>query len=50
MWRLAQHKHMYSLYIGNMCNIAFSMTTCIVTSRVRENLNAMKLSIELCIL
>ena len=39
---------MYSLYIGSLCNIAFPMTrfTCIVTSRVRENLNAMKLSID----
>ena len=28
-----QHKHMYSLYIGSWCNVAFPMTrfTCIVT-------------------
>ena len=31
-----QHKHMYSLYIGILCNVAFPMTrfTCIVTSQV----------------
>ena len=31
-----QHKHMYSEYIGSLCNIAFPMTrfTCIVTSQV----------------
>ena len=31
-----QHKHMYSLYIGSLCNVAFPMArfTCIVTSRV----------------
>ena len=31
-----QHRHMYSLYIGSLCNIAFSVTrfTCIVTSQV----------------
>ena len=29
-----QHKHIYSLYIGSLCNIAFPMArfTCIVTS------------------
>ena len=28
-----QHKHMYSLYIGSWCNVAFPMArfTCIVT-------------------
>ena len=28
-----QHKHMYSLYIGSLCNVAFPMArfTCIVT-------------------
>ena len=31
-----QHKHMYLLYIGNLCNVAFPMArfTCIVTSQV----------------
>ena len=31
-----QHKHMYSLYIGSPCNVAFTMArfTCIVTSQV----------------
>ena len=31
-----QHKHMYLLYIGSMCNVAFPMArfTCIVTSQV----------------
>ena len=31
-----QHKHMYSLYIGSLCNVAFPMArfTCIVTSQV----------------
>ena len=31
-----KHKHTYSLYIGNLCNIAFSMArfTCILTSQV----------------
>ena len=31
-----QHKHMYSLYIGSLCNVAFYMArfTCIVTSQV----------------
>ena len=31
-----QHKHMYLLYIGSLCNIAFPMAcfTCIVTSQV----------------
>ena len=31
-----QHKHMYSLYIGSSCNVAFPMAsfTCIVTSQV----------------
>ena len=30
-----QHKHMYSLYIGSLCNEAFPVTrfTCIVTSQ-----------------
>ena len=48
----AQHKHMYSLYIGSLCNIALPMArfTCIVTSQVfLENLNALKHSIELCL-
>ena len=32
----AQHKHMYSFYIGSLCNVAFLMAcfTCIVTSQV----------------
>ena len=31
-----QHKHMYSLYIGSLCNAVFPIApfTCIVTSRV----------------
>ena len=31
-----QHKHMYSLDIGSLCNIALAMArfTCIVTSQV----------------
>ena len=31
-----QHKHMYSLYIGSLCNVAFPVArfTCIVTSQV----------------
>ena len=31
-----QHKHMYSLYIGSLCNVAFPMArfTCIMTSQV----------------
>ena len=31
-----QHKHMYSLYIGSLCNVAFPIArfTCIVTSQV----------------
>ena len=37
-----QHKHMYSSYIGSSCNIDFT--------GVRGNLNAMKHSIELCLL
>ena len=43
-----QHNHMYSLYFGS----AFPMArfTCIVTSVIRENLNAMKYSIEHCLL
>ena len=43
-----QRKHMYSLYIGSLYNIAFPMVrfTCIVTSK----LNAMKHSMELCLL
>ena len=43
-----QHNRMYSLYIGSLCNVAFLMArfTCIVTS----HLNAMKHSIELCLL
>ena len=47
-----QHKQMNSLYIGSLCNIAFPMAhfTCIVNSVIRENLNAMKHSIELYLL
>ena len=47
-----QHKHMNSLYNGSSCNIAFPMAhiTCIMTSVIRENLNAMKHSIELHLL
>ena len=31
-----QHKHMYSLYIGSLCNVTFPMAriTCIVTAQV----------------
>ena len=31
-----QHKHMYSLYNGSLCNVAFPMArfTCIMTSQV----------------
>ena len=38
-----QHKHMHSLYIGSLCNVAFSMAcfTCSFTG-VRETLNAME--------
>ena len=37
-----QPKHMYSLYTGSLSNVAFPMAcfTCIVTSVIRENLNA----------
>ena len=47
-----QHKHMYSLYIGSLCNIAFLMArfTCTMTSVTSKNLNAMKYIIELCLL
>ena len=50
-----KHKHMYYLYIGSLCNIVFltciSHFTCIMTSEVFvKNLNAMKQSIELCLL
>ena len=47
-----QHKHMYSIHIGSLCNIVFPMArfTCIVTSFTRESLNAMKHSIEFCLL
>ena len=50
-----KHKHMFSLYIGSLCNIVFltciSHFTCIITSQVFvKNLNAMKHSIELCLL
>ena len=46
-----QHKHMYSLYIGSLCNIAFPMAhfTCIVISVIREHLNAMNRNIEICL-
>ena len=47
------HNRMYSLYIGSLCNVAFPMArfTCIVIfTGVRGNLNAMKQSIELCLL
>ena len=32
----SQHKHIYSLYISSLCNVAFPMAcfTCIVTSQV----------------
>ena len=35
-----QHKHMYSLYIGSLCNVAFPKArfTCIVTSQVFEEI------------
>ena len=31
-----QHKHMYSLYIGSLCNVAILMArfTCIMTSQI----------------
>ena len=31
-----QHKHVYSLYIGSLCNVAFPVArfTCTVTSQV----------------
>ena len=49
-----QHNHMYSLYIGSMCNVAFPMARFTTMHRdftgVRGNLNAMKHSIELCLL
>ena len=43
-----QYKRMYLLYIGSLCNITFPIArfTYIVTS----NLNAMKHSIELCLI
>ena len=33
---VSQNKHMYSLYIGSLCNVAFPMArfTCLVTSQV----------------
>ena len=33
---VSQNNYMYSLYIGNLCNVAFPMArfTCIVTSQV----------------
>ena len=49
-----QHKHIYSLYVGSLCNIAFLMAVTLYLHRdftgVRGNLNAMKHSIELCLL
>ena len=46
-----QHKHMYSLYNGSLCNVAFPMARffCDFTG-ISENLNAMKQSIEHCLL
>ena len=46
-----QHKHMYSLYNGSLCNIAFPIAhfTFIVASVIHENLNAMKNCIEFCL-
>ena len=48
-----QHNHMYSLYIGSLCNVAFSCSTLYLHrdfTGVRGNRNAMKHSIELCLL
>ena len=52
-----QHKHMYLLYIGSLCNtgtciaLPVARITCIVASPgIHENLNAMKHSIEHCLL
>ena len=48
-----QHNHMYSLYIGSLCNVAFSCSTLYLHrdfTCVRGNRNAMKHSIELCFL
>ena len=44
-----QHNLMYSLYIGSLCNVALPMARFTCTG-VRGNLNAMKHSIELCLL
>ena len=43
-----QHNRMYSLYIGSLCKVAFPMAR--FTCMCRGNLNAMKHSIELCLL
>ena len=49
-----QHNRMYSLYIGSLCNVAFLGNGTLYLHRdftgVRGNLNAMKHSIELCLL
>ena len=49
-----QHKHMYSLYIGSLCNVR-SLPYCTLYlhrdfTGIRENLNAKKHGIELCLL
>ena len=46
-----QLKHINSLYVGSLCNIALSMArfNCIVTIVIHENLNAMKHIFELCL-
>ena len=48
-----QHNRMYSLYFGSLCNVAFPNGTIYLhrdSTGVRENLNAMKHSTELCLL
>ena len=48
---VSQNKHMYSLYMGSLFNVAFHMTRLHRDfTGIRGNLNAMKHSIELCLL
>ena len=49
-----QHKHMYSKYIGSLCYSLPNMYITLYLHRdftaIREKLNVMKYSIELCFL
>ena len=47
-----QHNHMYSLCIGSLCNICLYGTLSLHRdfTGIREDLNAMKHSIEPCLL